>query len=119
MSETYPLPSHACHIWLDSDGNICLGIPPLREGDHGHTLIFPQEKLKLKVRSKGDSVHASQLGWLSIFKTLNERSQAVEPIGRPSAPVQYDIEQIMKNLKAKKASTPKVETLTMEDLFDD
>lgn len=114
MSLSYPIPKGACYIWLSDAGDICLGVPPLKDSDKGHTLRFPQGKCQY------DSTHTAQRGWAAIHRTLVERSQQPEAtIGLPAAPTQYNIEQILKNIRAKPAVKKNLETLTLEDLFRD
>lgn len=110
--QNYPLPSHACSIWLDADGNIRLCVPPLTTGGKSHTLILPQGKCQY------DASHSAQRGWAALMRTLVARSQQpAEKIGNPSCPSQHDMEIILKALKAKKTK-PKTEmkTLTLKDL---
>ncbi len=40
MSEIYPSPAHAAHIWITGD-NLNLGFPALNGSNKGHSVVLP------------------------------------------------------------------------------
>lgn len=73
----YSPPAHAAQIWLDSHGNLCLGLPSAF-GDQGHTVKLPANPdLQLKL----------------LRKILLDRQGSQARIGAPFSPTSAMLEQ--------------------------
>jgi hypothetical protein len=85
-------PQHACSIWLNGD-ELRLGF----EGPSGamHSVAIPRSALHTP-----DG--AAFRGWAILFDILRRRegSSRVPSIGQRSAPVQYDIEAMLRKVRA-------------------
>jgi hypothetical protein len=110
MSELYPAPSYAATIWTTGD-TIHLALPAQYGEDKGHSVVFPN----------------SSAGWMAISMILRDRERAERTnrrVGTAGAPVQYDLDKVLKQLTAGKPVTKvpsarKVKAeddLTLEDL---
>lgn len=82
MTQDYPLPHYAASIWCSGD-RIMLAIPPRAGEARGHTLQFPN----------------NAAGMTIILDILRERQrEGYQPIGHKSAPVQYDVDAILRKM---------------------
>ena len=87
----YPAPSYAASIWTAGE-NIHMTLPPVYGQERGHSVIFPNKPE----------------GWLAIAMILRdretkERSRSI--IGTAAAPTQWDIDIVLKAMKAGKTVT--------------
>ena len=98
MSTKYPKPAHAASIWLEGD--------QLLLDFESHTVKIPLAKCSIECSSFGNPL-ARQLGWNSLLGILRDReiAQASPTIAKKGAPVQFDVEQMVKAYKAKKTMT--------------
>lgn len=122
----YPAPSYSAYVWSFGDV-LHLAFPPVTEHDRGHSvklecnlatiksLMADTERLDLDERKSLRSLYV-------MLMTLKEREHARDAmsVGKKSSPVQYDLEQIMKNFQGevKRVGKPKIadENLSLEDL---
>ena len=98
MSNKYPVPPHAAKVWTE-------GHQLFLELD-GHAVQIPLDKCSIECGPSGNPL-AKQLGWNTLLTVLRDRERAaVAPsIGRAGAPVQYDVERMVKEFKAVKRTT--------------
>jgi hypothetical protein len=84
MSDSYPLPSYVTQTWVSGD-KLFVCFPPTR-GDKSHTVQLP----------------ATPAGFAILGSLLQERSrEGYEPsIGTRAAPVQYDIDKMLRQMGA-------------------
>lgn len=84
MNDAYPLPAHAAYIWL-AGPDLFLGLPPVPGGTKGHQVRLP----------------ANERGLSVALGILQERARAPgkpHHVGTKGAPVQYDLEEVLKRL---------------------
>jgi len=98
MSKKYPRPLHACTIWTEGH--------TLFLDFEGHAVQIPLDKCSIECGPSGNPL-ARQLGWNTLLTVLRDRERAaVAPsIGHRGAPVQYDIEAMVKDFKTVKRTT--------------
>jgi len=101
----YPIPSHAAHIWKD-EKNLYLGLPPKAEDGRGHVLVIPLSRCEFSYSGWG-TITAGQTGWKQLLEMLSARDEdsaarQPSPIGTKGAPVQYDLDQVLKTMTIKK-----------------
>jgi hypothetical protein len=79
----YPLPSHACSVWLDGD-TLWAAFPPRAGSDKGHKVHLTADEYGIK----------------SLLTILRARQcDGRHTVGTVAAPVQYDLETIAKTMK--------------------
>lgn len=79
----YPIPSHACSVWLAGD-TLWAAFPPAPGHTKGHSLHFP----------------ATPEGFRIALAILRERATASDfRLGTPETPTQYDLAAIAKALE--------------------
>lgn len=85
-------PLHACSIWLAGD-ELRINLGP--SGADGHTVSIPRSALHT---AEG----AAFRGWGILFDILRRRegSSRAPRIATPAAPVQYDIEAMLRKVRA-------------------
>jgi hypothetical protein len=112
----YPLPFYAMQIWLAGD-TIHLALPSGQDGK-SHIVRIPLAKCSIETSEWGQPL-ARQLGWVVLQDILKSRQQQREAprIGQRSAPVQYDIEAMLRAVSPKKFDGRGVEQLDYEQLF--
>lgn len=112
----YPLPSYAIQVWLAGD-TIHLALPSGPDGK-SHVVRIPLAKCSIE-QSEGGQPLARQLGWVVLLDILKQRQAAREAprIGQRSAPVQYDIEAMLRAVSPTKFNSRGVEQLDYEQLF--
>jgi hypothetical protein len=112
----YPLPSYAMQIWLAGD-TIHLALPSGPDGK-SHVVRIPLAKCSIETSEWGQPL-ARQLGWVVLTDILKQRQQQREAprIGQRSAPVQYDIEAMLRAVSPKKFDGKGQELLDYEQLF--
>jgi hypothetical protein len=104
--ERYPAPSYAAHVWLTPDG-LRVGLPAAL-GESGHTILLPFK----------------DASWSVLCGILRERARFADrrdqrTIGHRAAPVQYDIEAILRAMGSSAPTPHRIErqrTLTLDDL---
>lgn len=113
----YPLPSYAMQIWLAGD-TIHLALPSGPEGK-SHVVRIQLAKCSIEQSEWGQPL-ARQLGWVVLQDILKQRQAAREApkIGQRSAPVQYDIEAMLRAVTPTKYNERGVEQLDYEQLFE-
>jgi hypothetical protein len=96
---------------------------PAAEGEQSHTLRFDLEHCSVIFNEFGTSPIAANRGWYALLEILKARYSAEHAegrcaIGMKSAPVQYDLEHIMKTFPIKKVGKKRriVPEATLEDL---
>lgn len=100
--ERYPPPSYASTVWATPEGlRISL---PATPGETGHSILLP----------------FAQASWGILIELLRERGRFAERntrarIGTRAAPVQYDIEGILRSLGRTSAKVPSHKT-SLSDL---
>lgn len=114
----YPLPSYAIQVWLAGD-TIHLALPSGPVGK-SHIVRIPLAKCSIETSEWGQPL-ARQLGWVVLQDILKQRQQQREAprIGQRSAPVQYDIEAMLRAVSSKKFDRRGVEQLDYEQLFSE
>jgi hypothetical protein len=120
----YPLPAYAMTIWLAGD-QIHITLPS-GPGGKIHTIRIPLAKCSIETSEWGEPL-ARQRGWLVLLELLKQRQQErTAPIrmGDRAAPVQYDIDQMLKAVSGASADTRKfnsrgVEQIDYDALFGD
>lgn len=120
MTELYPLPSYGLSIWLTGD-TLNIAIPPAADGTRQHTICLPLAKCSIET-TEGGSILGRQRGWLVLLELLKskerEKRNPNAKIGNASAPVKYDIEQMLVGMK--KFDTKGNQKVSYEDLdFND
>lgn len=112
----YPLPSYCMQIWLAGD-TIHLALPSGPDGK-SHVVRIPLAKCSIETYEWGQPL-ARQLGWVVLTDILKQRQAAREApkIGQRSAPVQYDIDAMLRAVFPKKFDGRGVEQLDYEQLF--
>jgi hypothetical protein len=108
MSEAYPLPAHAAYIWV-AGADLFLGLPPVPGGTKGHQVRLP----------------ATDRGLAVALDILRERARAPgvphryggHVIGTKGAPVQYDIEEVLRRLGKPSPGARAEELREAEDLL--
>lgn len=112
----YPLPSYAMQIWLAGD-IIHLALPSGPDGK-SHVVRIPLAKCSIEQSEWGQPL-ARQLGWVVLVDILKQRQATREAprIGQRSAPVQYDIEAMLRAVVPKRFNERGVEQLDYEQLF--
>lgn len=98
MSKKYPRPPHACSIWTEGH--------TLFLDFEGHAVQIPLDKCSIEC-GPSNSPLARQLGWNTLLTILYERERSVvaPSIGLAGAPVQYDVERMVKDFKTKRTTT--------------
>ena len=98
MSNKYPIPLHAARIWTEGH--------TLFLDFNGHAVQIPLDKCSIECGQTGSPL-ARQLGWSTLLSVLRARETAGHSpsIGRAGAPVQHDIERMVKEFKAAKNTT--------------
>ncbi len=88
--EKYPLPSYAANIWLAGDR-----IAVQFEGSH--TIFIDLARCGVECNNSGSTL-PTQRGWEVLLSILKDRSRATARprIAERGAPVQYDIEQMLR-----------------------
>lgn len=97
MSEQYPLPSFAAHIWASAQGiHLCLPPTGAHEGRaSGNFVVIPWKNLGLECGDSGTTL-ASQRGWEALKTILTERmAQPNVSIATKGAPVQYSLDAML------------------------
>lgn len=114
----YPLPSYCMQIWLAGD-TIHLALPSGQDGKF-HVVRVPLTKCSIE-QSEGGSPLGRQLGWVVLLDILKQRQAAREApkIGQRSAPVQYDIEAMLRAVQPKKFDQCGQEQLDYQQLFSE
>lgn len=113
----YPLPSYAATIWLAGE-NICIALPS-GASQKSHTIRIPVAKCSIETSEWGEPL-ARQRGWMVLLDILKQRQQLREaPIGTRAAPVQYDIEEMLRAIQPKRYTTSGQEEISYDDLFKD
>lgn len=114
----YPLPSYAIQLWLAGD-TIHLALPSGPDGK-SHIIRIPLAKCSIE-QAEGGQPLARQLGWVVLLDILKQRQAAREAprIGQRSAPVQYDIEAMLRAVVPKRFDGRGVEQLDYEQLFSE
>jgi hypothetical protein len=100
----YPLPSYAATIWLAAS-DLCIALPSGPDGK-SHVIRIPLAKCSIE-KTDGGSTMGTQMGWQALLEILKTRAATQErPIrlGDRAAPVQYDIDAM---LRATSTSTAK------------
>lgn len=112
----YPLPSYAMQIWLVGE-TIHLALPSGPDGK-SHIVRIPLAKCSIEQSEWGQPL-VRQLGWVVLQDILKSRQQQREAprIGQRSAPVQYDIEAMLRAVSPTKFNSRGVEQLNYEQLF--
>ena len=110
MSQKYPKPVHAASIWIEGD-KIFLDFD-------SHTVKIPLEKCSIETSSFGNPL-ARQLGWNSLLRILRDREIAMTApsIAKRGAPVQHDVELMVKTFKEKQELEHKADKKLKEDLI--
>jgi hypothetical protein len=105
-------------IWLAGD-TIHLALPSGSDGK-SHIVRIPLTKCSIECSEWGQPL-ARQLGWVVLQDILKQRQQQREApkIGQRSAPVQYDIEAMLRAVSPKKFDGKGVEQLDFAALFDE
>lgn len=87
MSEPYPIPSHAAHIWIAGDNKLTVAFPPLPGHEKGHTTLLPCTEDGIKV----------------LRSILAERAEGFTSgratIGTKGSPTQYNLAEMIKAMK--------------------
>jgi hypothetical protein len=98
MSKKYPRPDHAVSLWTEGD--------ELFVDFDSHTVRIPLAKCSIECSSFGSPL-SRQLGWNTLLTVLRDRERADRKptIAKEGSPVQYDVEQMIKTFKAKRAKT--------------
>lgn len=94
----YPLPAHALSIWKVGH-DIYVGVPAQGK-TRGTTLKLPLDKCGIETSAFG-GIRASQRGWAILLDILRAREAAGQRpayIGTRSAPVQYDVDKMIKEM---------------------
>lgn len=114
----YPLPSYAMQIWLAGD-TIHLALPSGPDGK-SHVVRIPLAKCSIE-QSEGGQPLARQLGWVVLQDILKSRQQQREAprIGQRSAPVQCDIEAMLRAVVTKRYDGKGQEQLDYDKLFSE
>lgn len=92
----YPLPSYTTVIWLAGD-QIHLSLPSGPDGK-SHTIRIPLAKCSIESGEWGEPL-ARQRGWLVLLDILKQRQQERQQpvrLGDRAAPVQYDIDAMLR-----------------------
>lgn len=75
----YPLPAHACYVWLDEANNtIRIGLPPTHEHERGHSVAIPLDKCSIEASAWGTTL-ARQRGWEELLRLLKARARETRP----------------------------------------
>lgn len=91
MSLKRPAPKSAATVWLEGD--------QLMVNFESHTVKIPLAKCSVECSGFGQPL-VRQLGWHSLLSMLREREIHMnQTIGTRGAPVQYDVEQMVKQFK--------------------
>lgn len=81
MSDPYPLPSYAAHIWAQGQ-NLVLQFPPLAQGDQSSTITFP----------------LTERGVAALLRIMQERSRASDlRLGFQGTPCKAEIEGVIES----------------------
>ena len=120
----YPLPSYVTQIWLAGDF-IHMALPSGPDGKI-HVIKVPVGKCSIETSEWGEPL-ASQRGWMVVLDLLKQRQQeraAPSRLGDRAAPVQYDIDAMLRAVstspqKAKRFNTRAEEQLDYDDLFQE
>ena len=92
----YPLPSYVTSIWLAGD-TIHLALPSGPDGK-SHIIRIPLAKCSIESSEWGEPL-ARQRGWLVLLDILKQRQQERQQpvrLGDRAAPVQYDIDAMLR-----------------------
>jgi hypothetical protein len=97
MSAKYPVPLHACRVWTEGH--------QLFLDFNGHAVQISLDKCSIEC-GPSNSPLARQLGWSTLLTILRDRERAgVAPsIGQHGAPVQHNVEAMVKEFKAKRTT---------------
>lgn len=92
-SDLYPPPSYAAFVWLTAEG-LHIGLPAQVEGARPHSVVVPIEKLCTT------PAPVATLGWHIFLNLLRDRmlARAAPKIAERGAPVQYDIDEVMRRI---------------------
>jgi hypothetical protein len=113
---SYPLPAHAISIWKVGH-ELVLGLPPTAPGVRGTTVRLPLERCEAIASAFGGTL-ANQRGWAILLDILRQREHAGQrpaTVGTRQAPVQYDVDAM---IRAMGAAAPKVTRLSPTSLAD-
>jgi len=86
MTPDYPLPTYAAYIWVAGD-KLIVSFPPLKSSDrNSHTTILSADEVGAKV----------------LLSVLTERARLTDKaaIGTKGSPVQYDVDTMLKVIRA-------------------
>ena len=107
--ERYPAPSYAAMVWYTPEG-IRIALPAAL-GETGHSILLPLK----------------EASWGVMLGILRERARfaderSARTIGTRAAPVQYDIEAILRAMGSSAPTPHRIEprrTLTLDDLMNE
>lgn len=120
----YPLPSYVTSIWLAGD-QIFMALPSGPDGKI-HTIKVPLAKCSIETSEWGEPL-ASQRGWMVVLDILKQRQQerqAPARLGDRAAPVQYDIDAMLRAVNSSSVKPAKFngrgeEELEYDNLFSE
>jgi hypothetical protein len=115
-NDDYPLPAHSLSIWKVGH-TLYVGVPPSREGVRGTTLKITLDRCGVECSAFGQPL-ASQRGWRVLLDVLaqRERDGRSAPLGNAGAPVQYDVEKILRAMGSAAPRVTRVGPTTLDDL---